>query len=318
MIGGTFRAHPWNSKDPAITIDIEDPSHPAALPVPYGWTLQDEIYEFRQYPRGRVHVILSMNPASAAGKGSRLDRDFPIAWCRNFGKGRVFYTSLGHREDVWTNPTYQAHLLGGIGWALGEPGYEGDATPGLPKPSNQFVNLFDGVTLSGWTKNLDVDSAVWEVVDGQIRGVGGKHGHLMSPRTYENFHYKADIWIGEGQNSGMYFRSPLGKDRWPKGLEAQVNGTHGDPVKTGSLYFIKKVFHELAPAEEWFTQEVIAYGPHVVVKVNGKIASRVTLEPGEMPEYNHGSGHFGFQYHDPGCDVRIKNVMVRELPSLGR
>jgi type 1 glutamine amidotransferase len=138
MIGGSFDGHPWGSDDPAIQVDVEDPSHPAALPIPYGWKIQDEIYQMKNYSRDRVHVILSMNAASVQGKGARQDNDYAIAWCREFGKGKVFYTSLGHREDVWTNPTYQAHLLGGLLWALGTPGYESDADSGPPEALERF------------------------------------------------------------------------------------------------------------------------------------------------------------------------------------
>jgi type 1 glutamine amidotransferase len=56
---------------------------------------------------------------------------FPVAWCKNFGTGKVFYTSLGHREDVWENKRYQQHILGGIRWALGLE--KGDASP-MAKP----------------------------------------------------------------------------------------------------------------------------------------------------------------------------------------
>ncbi len=324
MIGGSFQAHPWNANDPAITIDVEDPSHPAALDVPYGWKIQDEIYEFKNYARSRLHIILSMNPESAAGKGSRPDRDFPIAWCREFGKGKVFYTSLGHRSDVWDNPIYQRHLTGGIGWALGAPGYEGDATPGLAKPSNQFVALFDGSSLSGWTPNEyeRKDTARWVISDeGVVVGLPtdakNGHGHLFSPRQYENFHYKADIKIIDGGNSGMYFRASKGK-RWPDGFEAQINSTHGDPVRSGSLYHIHKVFEQMAKPNEWFTQEVIAYGGHIVIRVNGKLATKVKTPVAGQEGLDYRKGHFAFQFHDPKCHVELRNVMVRELPSLER
>ena len=315
MIGGTFDGHPWGSGDPAITVDVEDPSHPAALPIANGWKIQDEIYQMQHYSRDRVHVILSMNEASYKGKqgAKRADNDYAIAWCRDFGKGKVFYTSLGHREDVWTNPTYQAHLLGGLLWALNTPGYAGDATPGLKKPANEFVQLFDGKTLSGWAPNaLDggkKDRAEWELVDGVIRAkAGSQHGHLFSPNEYENFHYSAEANINDNGNSGMYFRAKKGSE-WPNGYEAQVNSTHGDRVRSGSLYNIKKVYEPLVPPGTWFTQEVIAYGDHVIIKVNGKVTANEVVKL-------HDRGHFAFQFHDPTCRVQFRNVQVRVLPSL--
>ena len=318
MIGGSFAGHPWHED---VQIDVEDPSHPAALPIPKGWVIKDEIYQFRNYSRNRLHIILSMNTKSEKGKSGRKDRDVPIAWCREFGKGRVFYTSLGHREDVWTNPIFQAHLLGGLGWALGRPGYDGDATPGLPKPSNQWVNLFDESSLSGWTPNelaKGEDTAVWTnnkgIVKGSAQSEKKGHGHLFSPRSYRNFHYRAEIKVGEGGNSGMYFRTQKGQ-RWPKGFEAQINSTHGDRVRTGSLYYINKVFTQEAKPDTWFTQEVIAYGDHIVIKVNGKVTTKVKIPAPGFEHLNYKEGHFAFQFHDPACRVELRNVMVRELPS---
>ncbi len=314
MIGGSFDGHPWNAGDPAITVDVEDPSHPAALPVAHGWKIQDEIYQMKNYSRDRIHVILSMNEVSYKGKqgAKRADNDYAIAWCRDYGKGKVFYTSLGHREDVWTNPTYQTHLLGGILWTLDTPGYAGDATPGLKKPANDFVALLDGKTLSGWTVNQladgKKDGAEWEVIDGVLQGKG-RQGHLFSSKEYENFHYKADAKINDNGNSGMYFRAKMG-NAWPQGFEAQVNSTHDDKVRTGSLYNIKRVFEQLVPPDTWFTQEVIAYGDHIIIKVNGKVTSNEVVKNG------HQRGRFAFQFHDPTCKVQFRNVMVRELPSL--
>lgn len=309
MIGGTFDGHPWHEK---IKVDVEDPSHPAALPVEHGWEIVDEIYQFKNYSRDRIHIILSMNVENEEfrKKGGRADGDYPIAWCRDYGKGKVFYTSLGHREDVWTNPKYQAHLLGGIVWALGLAA--GDATPGLAKPANEFTPLFDGKTLSGWTPNDRSDGkkeAEWEVLEGGVIAGKGEHGHLFSPKSYENFHYRAEARINDGGNSGMYFRTKKGQT-WPEGYEAQVNSSHQDVVRTGSLYNIKRVQEQLVPPDTWFTQEVIAYGDHIVIKVNGKVtANEVTGR--------HKKGHFAFQFHDPTCKVQFRNVMVRELPSLG-
>jgi len=306
MIGGSFDGHPWNAGDPAIGIDVEDPSHPAAIAVPGGWKIQDEIYQLKNWSRDKVHVILSMNDASA-GKGSRKDKDYAIAWCKNHEKGKVFYTSLGHREDVWTNPVYQEHLLGGILWTLGAA--PGDATPGLAKPSNEFTNLFDGKTLSDWTPN-DRDKAQWEVIEGGFVTGKGDQGHLFSPKEYANFHYKAEVNINDKGNSGMYFRARKGR-QWPEGYEAQVNSTYeNDPVKTGSLYGIKKVFEQLVPPDTWFTQEVIAYGDLIIIKVNGKVTAR------EVVPNKWARGRFAFQHHDPTCKVQYRNVMVRELPSL--
>jgi type 1 glutamine amidotransferase len=75
-----------------------------------------------------VHVILSVDPKSIdLTKGSRADNDYPVAWCQSVGKGRSFYTSLGHHREVWKDTRFQEHLLGGLAWAQGRA--DGDATP---------------------------------------------------------------------------------------------------------------------------------------------------------------------------------------------
>ena len=181
MIGGSFDGHPWHED---VILDVEDPSHPSALHLDTQWTIKDEIYQFRNYNRDRIHVILSMNPKSVKGKGKRKDGDYAVAWCRAFGKGKVFYTSLGHRDDVWTNPVYQQHIKGGVLYALGIPGYEADERPGLKKGPVEFTSLLDGKTLSGWKA---VHDANWEVKDGVLTG-RGKQGHLFSTKSYRNFH----------------------------------------------------------------------------------------------------------------------------------
>ena len=311
MIGGTFDGHPWHEK---ITVDVEDPSHPAAYDVPHDWQIVDEIYQFQHYSRDRIHVVLSMNPASVQGKGKRADGDYAIAWCRDFGRGKVFYTSLGHREDVWENPTYQAHLLGGLLWALGLAA--GGSTPGLPKPANDFTPLFDGKTLSGWTPNsVDGTKTEWFVADDGSLTARGNQGHLFSPKEYENFHWRAEVKVGDGGNSGMYFRARKGKE-WPDGFEAQVNSTHGDRVRSGSLYGIQLEHRRLVPPDTWFTQEVIASGDHIVIKVNGKITADAVMPPAGKAHMDWRRGHFAFQFHDPGCRVSYRNVAVRELPAV--
>ncbi len=310
MIGGSFDGHPWHEE---IIVDIEDPTHPSVTHLDTQWKIKDEIYQFKNYSRDRLHIIASMNPASVKGKGKRKDGDYPIAWCRAFGKGKVFYTSLGHRVDVWTNPVYQKHIEGGVLYALGISGYEADETPGLPKAPAKFEPLLTE-SLAGWTRHK---KARWTLEDGVLSG-RGPQGHLFSPKQYVNFHYRADIRVGENSNSGMYFRTQLEEDLakqpgWPDGMEAQVNSTHGDPVRTGSLYQFVKVFEQLIPVGEWGTQEIICRDEFIVIKVNGKVTVR-----GKFPydyKKHFPKGRFAFQQHHPGSEVDVRNVLVRELPS---
>jgi hypothetical protein len=179
--------------------------------------------------------------------------------------------------------------------------------------TGEWVSLFDGKTLGEWT-TADGTTGNWKVVDGVIYG-SGPASHLFSPRgDYKNFKYKAEIKIADKANSGMYFRTKKGPN-FPSGYEAQVNSTHGDPVKTGSLYNHKKVLEMLVPPDTWFTQEIEAVGNHIIIKVNGKTTvDYVDKTNYEGKKHSFKEGHFAFQQHDPGSKVWIRKVEVMELP----
>jgi hypothetical protein len=172
----------------------------------------------------------------------------------------------------------------------------------------KWVSLFDGKTLGGWTI-ADGTTGTWTVEDGMIHG-SGPASHLFSPRgDYKNFKYKAEIKIADGANSGMYFRTKK-MGGFPDGYEAQVNSTHGDPVRTGSLYNHVKVLEMLVPPDTWFTQEIEAVGNHIIIKVNGKTTVDYIDKKSSFM-----SGHFAFQQHDPKSQVWIRKVEVMELPA---
>lgn len=129
MIGAEFLRH-----GPQVSVDAinQDTECPACKHLPAQWKIYDEIYQFKNFDRSKVHGLLTLdkNPDPKDGKPG----DYPISWCKEYGKGRVFYTSLGHREDMWDPNTppdfkrmnskeialaYQKHILDGIKWALG-------------------------------------------------------------------------------------------------------------------------------------------------------------------------------------------------------
>jgi uncharacterized protein len=141
MLGGVFDGHPWHEP---VTLRVEDSSHPAAT----GWPtktfeITDEIYQYKKYDRADKHVLISLDPTNESRptkkskegqeqtffqRGKRPDKDYAVSWIRQQGKGRVFYTSLGHREEVWNNPSYQDHIVAGIKWATGQ--LPGPVVPG--------------------------------------------------------------------------------------------------------------------------------------------------------------------------------------------
>lgn len=182
---------------------------------------------------------------------------------------------------------------------------------GADSNDEKWIALFNGKDLTGWKTHPD-DKAKWAVVDGLIVGTGPA-GHLFSERgDYKNFKYRMEVSISDKGNSGQYFRTKFGK-AFPQGLEAQINSSGGDKVRTGSLYGVKDclVYDQLVKPDTFFVQEVLAQGDHVVIKVNGKttVDTKLTGDKAKMIE-----GHFAIQQHDPGSTVKVKKVEVIELP----
>jgi uncharacterized protein len=117
MIGGYFDGHPWHEE---VSVRVEEPSFPGVRSFGPAGAITDEIYQFRNWTRDDKRVILGIdNSTIDVTKGKREDRDYAIAWAKSEGKGRVFYTSLGHRDEVWADPRFQEHIVGGIRWAAG-------------------------------------------------------------------------------------------------------------------------------------------------------------------------------------------------------
>ena len=124
LIGAYFNGHPPGFQK--IKIKVEDAKHPAGKSFTDGLPYEDEMYIFRDEPynRERLHMILSVTADTVDSllektkKLARNDNDYAISWCQEIDKGRSFYTSFGHRKEVWKDPRYQEHLIGGLRWAL--------------------------------------------------------------------------------------------------------------------------------------------------------------------------------------------------------
>lgn len=129
LVGSWFAGHP--AIQPA-TIRVADRAHPSTAPLPEVWTRTDEWYDFRVNPRLRVHVLATIDESTYSG-GS-MGADHPIAWCRDYAGGRIFYTAGGHTRESYGEPLFVAHLAGGIRWAAGlEAGFCGEVGRGVPR-----------------------------------------------------------------------------------------------------------------------------------------------------------------------------------------
>lgn len=127
MIGGVFDGHPWHEE---VTLRVEAPDHPAAGDYRDPFIIKDEIYQFKNWSRDNLTVILALDPSNADrssgprkhdffSRGKRADQDYALAWVRRHGTGRVFYSALGHGDETWNDARFQVHLRGGILWSLG-------------------------------------------------------------------------------------------------------------------------------------------------------------------------------------------------------
>jgi hypothetical protein len=184
-----------------------------------------------------------------------------------------------------------------------------------------WVSLFDGKTFSGW--KVGENSGTFSIENGSIK-VNGPVAHLFYAGDYQahnfkNFEFKADVMTLPGSNSGLYFHTEYQESGWPdKGFEVQVNNSHTDWKRTGSLYDIVDVRENYAKDNEWYTEHIIVKDKKITVKVNDKVVVEYTEPEGYQPPANHvgrkiGSGTFAIQGHDPGSTVYFKNIMVKPL-----
>lgn len=111
MVGAYFRDHPWTQE---ATVVVEDVSHPATAGVGDRFSITEEFYTFRENPRPRAQVLLRLDASSVGASG-----DYPLAWARSHGRGRVYYNALGHFPSTWLDTRFQRQLRGAIRWAAG-------------------------------------------------------------------------------------------------------------------------------------------------------------------------------------------------------
>jgi len=181
--------------------------------------------------------------------------------------------------------------------------------------SSGWTSLFDGKTLNGW-KVGDHDTT-FKVVDGAIK-VNGPVAHLFyvgdfHNHEFKNFEFKAEVKTLPGSNSGIYFHTAYQEKSWPeKGFEVQVNNSHTDWKRTGSLYNVVDVKEKYAKDNEWYTEHIIVQGRKITVKINDKVINENTEPEGEPSKL--GSGTVALQGHDPKSEVHYKDVMIKVLP----
>jgi opacity protein-like surface antigen len=207
-----------------------------------------------------------------------------------------------------------------------------------------WVSMFNGKDLSGWKSNEEVPG-VFTVENGELKVSGGRaHLFYVGPNgdaKFKSFELKLKVKTTPGSNSGVYFHTKYQEKGWPdNGYECQVNSTHTDPKKTGSLYGVinilallegqkepeggKHIKVPLAPSTdgEWFDYLIKVEGKHITLSVNGKTTVDFIEPEGwdpvkelkNMPGRKLSEGTFAIQGHDPKSTTYYKDIFVKALP----
>ncbi|MBX3746823.1 MAG: ThuA domain-containing protein [Verrucomicrobiae bacterium] len=311
MINGEFKYHREQAEVEAVNSDPAFPSNRHFGPT---YKVFDEIYILNGYNRKAVRALLDLDQHP----NSRLPGHYPISWARTYGHGRVWYTSLGHREDVWESSDYQKHILGGIRWAVGLE--SGDATPqslrlelSAAEKAEGFRPLFNGEDLAGWRlRNADGHFS-WSAQNGMLvnrMSANNQGTDLVSEERFGDFVVRYEYMVPKGSNSGFYLRGRY---------EIQILDDHGNPPAdggNGGLYSIKAPARNVSkPAGQWQQVEATLKGNRVTVVLNGvKIHDDVELTRatgGQLDNNLDQPGPFMLQ-GDHGA-VAFRNMRIRPL-----
>lgn len=187
--------------------------------------------------------------------------------------------------------------------------------------SDGWISLFDGTSLKDW--KVGKNAGTFSVENGTIVA-NGDVAHLfymgdVKNHNFKNFEFKTDVMTTPGSNSGIYFHTEYQEGGWPeKGYEVQVNNSHTDWRRTGSLYSIQDVKEGYVKDNEWYTEQIIVQGKRVIIKINDKTVVDYTepensQRPAGMVGRVISNGTFALQGHDPKSKVYYKNIMVKPL-----
>ncbi|QJD79666.1 3-keto-disaccharide hydrolase [Spirosoma rhododendri] len=181
--------------------------------------------------------------------------------------------------------------------------------------AEKWVSLFDGKTLNGW--KAAENPATFSVQDGAIV-VAGPRAHLfyegpVNNHDFKNFEWKADVKTMPGSNSGMFIHTAYQETGWPKqGYEIQVNQTHTDWRKTGSVYGLQDVKETFVKDGEWYNERIVVRGKTIQILINDKVINTYT-EPETTDKAANGT--IALQGHDPKSTVYYKNIQIMPLPN---
>jgi type 1 glutamine amidotransferase len=310
MLGGEFETHHAQAGVECLNMDLK---HPATRELGAKYSVFDEIYLIKNFHRDQVHGLLTLDKHPNTG----VPGDYPISWCKQVDDGRVFYTSLGHREDVWLSADYQKHLTGGIEWALGLE--DGSTKPQSTKAElssyekkEGFKPLFDGTDLEGWHFRHADGTKSWTVQNGMLVNVPQPHGNdLVSDKKFRDFVVRYEYMIPKGANSGFYLRG-----RYEIQILDDLDKKAASAGGNGAIYNTK------APSEfvsrkpgEWQSVQASIVGNKISVILNGvKVQDNVEVTKATGSELDENLDQPGsiFLQGDHGI-VAFRNIRIKTL-----
>ena len=318
MLGGVFNGHPWHQE---VSVEVVDASHPATKMLESGLKITDEIYQFKDWDSLPLRELLRIGNSSIdVSKGARDDGNYAVAWCRDYGEGRVFYTSLGHRPEVWMDPRFRQHLLGGLDWAVSDVDWRG------APPAGAIVLLGAKADSGAWTQR-DGKPAAWTLAsDGTLEVAAGK-GDLRTKQEFGDARFHVEFAVpresGEGEargNSGVYL---MGR------YELQVLDSYAKDSGVGDC---AAIYGQRAPAVNackqptaWQSFDIRWRAPRIGADGKKRANARIsvwhngilvhddvelaTATPGGLSDQEVSAGPLLLQEH--GHAVRYRNIWLR-------
>jgi hypothetical protein len=180
-----------------------------------------------------------------------------------------------------------------------------------------FTTIFDGKSFTGWKTSVD-NPDTWKIENGAFvaRGAVAHVFYVGDTNAFKNFELKVDVMTEPNANGGIYFHTAYQEKGFPRvGIECQVNVSHTDWIKTGSLYGLVNIGLTPAKDNQWWTQHIIVRGRKATVKIDGKTVIEYN-EPPVSPTGRGkklGEGTFALQAHDPKSVIHYKNIRVKRL-----
>lgn len=249
LIGGTFDGHPWNAND-TVTLRSIDGGHPLAVPIRQERELQEEIYQFKQFDPTTVRTVVKLDPDKTEKKPTR---PVPVAWLKQVGEGRMVYTSLGHRQDVWEAPWYADHLVAAL--QIAAKRVEAETTPNPQWHEQELRRAESKRPHQPWVFRCVLDNrprtvvaalseelwAAWDATDGGLFKVwpGGEDGGMNFTGTvYDTRHGPQPQTRGEPLDTFEGSTWSLTVDGRPVEVEPKWQGHTVDGEESVTFHYV--------------------------------------------------------------------------------